>query len=67
MAVRMKDSERSWALNRQHSKVLRIARTLAPDTRRRALKRTRKLNFQPNFAARALVTGQDLDTWPSGS
>jgi hypothetical protein len=38
MAVRMKDRERSWALNQQHSKLLRIARTIAAETRCPVLK-----------------------------
>ena len=60
MAARMKDRERSWALNQQHSKVLRIARTIAAETRRPVLKRIRELNYQANFAARALVKGRRI-------
>jgi len=40
------------------SKVLRNHPDIAEGTRRRVLKSMRELNYQPNFAARALVTGR---------
>lgn len=40
------------------SKVLRNHRDISSDTRQRVLKRMKELNYQPNLAARALVTGR---------
>ena len=40
------------------SKVLRNHTDIGEETRQRVLKRMRELNYQPNFAARALVTGR---------
>jgi len=45
------------------SKVLRDHPDIGADTRRRVLKRMRELKYQPNFAARSLVTGR---TWTLG-
>jgi len=40
------------------SKVLRNHSDIGEQTRQRVLKRIKDLNYQPNFAARALVTGR---------
>ena len=40
------------------SKVLHNHTDIGEETRQRVLKRMRELNYQPNFAARALVTGR---------
>lgn len=40
------------------SKVLRDHPDIAPETRERVLQRMKELNYRPNFAARALVTGR---------
>ncbi|HVX65401.1 MAG TPA: LacI family DNA-binding transcriptional regulator [Bryobacteraceae bacterium] len=40
------------------SKVLRNHSDISEETRQRVLKRIKELNYQPNFAARALVTGR---------
>lgn len=40
------------------SKVLRNHSDISPETRERVLKRIKELNYQPNLAARALVTGR---------
>ena len=45
------------------SKVLRDHPDIATETRRRVSKRMRELNYQPNLAARALVSGR---TWTLG-
>jgi LacI family transcriptional regulator len=45
------------------SKVLRDHPDIGEETRQRVLKRMRELNYQPNLAARSLVTGQ---TWTLG-
>jgi LacI family transcriptional regulator len=45
------------------SKVLRDHPDIGTETRRRVLKRMRELNYQPNLAARSLVTGR---TWTLG-
>jgi len=64
MAVRMKDIANDLGLSIVTiSKVLRDHPDIATETRRRVLKRMRELNYQPNFAARALVTGR---TWTLG-
>jgi LacI family transcriptional regulator len=64
MAVRMKDIANDLGLSVVTiSKVLRNHPDIAAETRRRVLKRMRELNYQPNFAARALVTGR---TWTLG-
>ena len=64
MAVRMKDIANDLGLSVVTiSKVLRDHPDIAAETRRRVLKRMRELNYQPNLAARALVTGR---TWTLG-
>lgn len=64
MAVRLKDIASDLGLSIVTiSKVLRDHPDIAEETRRRVLKRMRELNYQPNFAARALVTGR---TWTFG-
>lgn len=64
MAVRMKDIADDLGVSVVTvSKVLRDHPDIAAETRRRVLKRMRELNYQPNFAARALVTGR---TWTLG-
>jgi LacI family transcriptional regulator len=40
------------------SKVLRNHSDISPETRARVLKRARELHYQPNWAARSLVTGR---------
>jgi LacI family transcriptional regulator len=40
------------------SKVLRNHSDISPETRQRVLRRIKELNYQPNLAARALVTGR---------
>lgn len=42
------------------SKVLRNHADVSEETRRRVLKRMGELNYQPNYAARALVTGRTM-------
>lgn len=64
MAIRLKDIAEDLGLSAVTiSKVLRDHPDIAAETRRRVLKRMRELNYQPNLAARALVTGR---TWTLG-
>jgi LacI family transcriptional regulator len=64
MATRLKDIANDLGLSIVTiSKVLRDHPDIAAETRRRVLKRMRELNYQPNFAARSLVTGR---TWTLG-
>lgn len=64
MAIRLKDIANDLGLSVVTiSKVLRDHPDIAAETRRRVLKRIRELNYQPNFAARSLVTGR---TWTLG-
>ncbi|HZT31914.1 MAG TPA: LacI family DNA-binding transcriptional regulator [Bryobacteraceae bacterium] len=59
MAVRMKDIARDLGLSVVTvSKVLRDHPDIGPETRERVLKRMKELNYRPNLAARALVTGR---------
>ena len=59
MPVRMKDIARDLGVSVVTvSKVLRNHGDIGEETRQRVLKRVRDLNYQPNFAARALVTGR---------
>ena len=59
MAVRMKDIARDLGVSVVTvSKVLRNHSDIGEQTRQRVLKRVKDLNYQPNFAARALVTGR---------
>ena len=64
MASRLKDIANDLGLSiATISKVLRDHPDIPAETRRRVLKRMRELNYQPNFAARSLVTGR---TWTLG-
>src|SRR5579863_8705573 len=64
MATRLKDIANDLGLSiATISKVLRDHPDIPVETRRRVLKRMRELNYQPNFAARSLVTGR---TWTLG-
>lgn len=63
-AVRMKDIAHDLGLSTVTiSKVLRGNTDIGDETRKRVLKRMQELNYQPNFAARALITGR---TWTIG-
>jgi LacI family transcriptional regulator len=62
--VRMKDIAQDLGLSTVTiSKVLRGHSDIGEETRKRVLKRMKELNYQPNFAARALITGR---TWTIG-
>jgi LacI family transcriptional regulator len=62
--VRLKDIARDMGLSTVTiSKVLRGHSDISDDTRKRVLKRMKELHYQPNFAARALITGR---TWTLG-
>jgi len=62
--VRLKDIARDLDLSTVTiSKVLRGHSDIGEETRKRVLKRMEELNYQPNFAARALITGR---TWTIG-
>ena len=64
IAVRMKDIAHDLGLSTVTiSKVLRGNPDIGDETRKRVLKRMQELNYQPNFAARALITGR---TWTIG-
>ena len=64
MAIRLKDIAGELGLSVVTiSKVLRDHPDIAEETRQRVLKRMRELNYQPNLAARSLVTGR---TWSMG-
>jgi LacI family transcriptional regulator len=59
MPVRMKDIARDLGVSVVTvSKVLRNHTDISEETRRRVLKRMKELNYQPNLAARALITGK---------
>jgi len=59
MPVRMKDIARDLGVSViTVSKALRNHSDISPATRARVLKRARELNYSPNLAARALVTGR---------
>ena len=59
MAVRMKDIARDLGVSVVTvSKVLRNHSDIGAETRERVLKRMKELNYRPNLAARALVTGR---------
>lgn len=59
MAVRLKDIARDLGVSVVTvSKVLRNHSDISDETRERVLKRMRELNYRPNLAARALVTGR---------
>jgi LacI family transcriptional regulator len=62
--VRLKDIARDMGLSTVTiSKVLRGHSDISEETRKRVLKRMKEMNYQPNFAARALITGR---TWTIG-
>lgn len=64
MAVRLKDIAQDLGLSVVTvSKVLREHPDIGEETRKRVLKRMKELNYQPNLAARSLLTGQ---TWTIG-
>lgn len=64
MAVRLKDIAQELGLSVVTiSKVLRDHPDIGEATRKRVLKRMKELNYQPNFAARSLITGR---TWTIG-
>lgn len=57
--VRMKDIAQDMGLSTVTiSKVLRGHSDISEETRKRVLKRMEELNYQPNLAARALITGR---------
>src|SRR5262245_58072198 len=59
MAVRMKDIAEDLGVSLVTvSKVLRNHPDISEETRERVLRRIEELNYRPNFAARALVTGK---------
>jgi LacI family transcriptional regulator len=59
MATRLKDIAADLGVSVVTvSKVLRNHSDISEETRERVLKRIRELNYQPNLAARALVTGR---------
>ncbi|HUP02984.1 MAG TPA: LacI family DNA-binding transcriptional regulator [Bryobacteraceae bacterium] len=59
MAVRMKDIARDLGVSTVTvSKAIRNHSDISPKTRRRVLQRIKELNYQPNLAARTLVTGR---------
>lgn len=59
MTVRMKDIARDLGVSVVTvSKVLRHHSDISEQTRERVLKRVKELNYRPNMAARALVTGR---------
>jgi LacI family transcriptional regulator len=61
MAIRMKDIAHDLGVSVVTvSKVLRNHSDISEETRQRVLKRMRELNYQPNLAARALVTGRSF-------
>jgi LacI family transcriptional regulator len=64
MPVRLKDIANDLGLSVVTvSKVLRNHPDIGEVTRKRVLKRMKEMNYQPNLAARALITGQ---TWTMG-
>ncbi len=57
--VRLKDIARDMGLSTVTiSKVLRGHSDISEETRKRVLKRMKEMHYQPNFAARALITGR---------
>ena len=64
MAARLKDIANDLGLSVVTvSKVLRDHPDIGAETRKRVLKRMREVNYQPNLAARSLVSGK---TWTLG-
>jgi LacI family transcriptional regulator len=61
MQVRLKDIARNLGLSiATISKVLGDHPDISEETRARVLKRVKELNYHPNLAARALITGQSF-------
>lgn len=61
MQARLKDIARDLGLSIVTiSKVLRNHPDISEETRARVLKRVKELNYHPNLAARALITGQSF-------
>jgi len=59
VAIRLKDIARDLGISVVTvSKVLRNHEDIGTETRNRVLRRMKELNYQPNLAARALVTGR---------
>jgi LacI family transcriptional regulator len=59
MAVRLKDIAQDLGVSLMTvSKALRNHPDISEGTRNRVLRRIEELNYQPNLAARALVTGK---------
>ena len=59
MPIRLKDIAKDLNLSAVTiSKVVRNQSDISPETKKRVLERMRELNYQPNFAARTLVTGR---------
>lgn len=59
MSVTMKDIARDLNVSVVTvSKVLRNHSDISPETRQRVLRRVKELHYQPNWAARSLVTGR---------
>ncbi len=59
MSVRMRDIARDLGISVMTvSKVLRNHPDVGPETRERVLARVKELDYQPNLAARSLVTGR---------
>src|SRR5512142_3365472 len=64
MRLRMKDIARDLGLSAVTvSKALRHHPDISEETRNRILKRIKELDYRPNLAARALITGR---TWTVG-
>ena len=64
MVARLKDIAEDLGLSVVTiSKVLRNHPDIGEETRKRVLKRMKELNYQPNFAARSLITGR---SWTIG-
>ena len=64
MTVRLKDVAQDLGLSAVTiSKVLRNHPDISEETRKRVLKRLKEMNYQPNLAARSLITGR---TWTLG-
>lgn len=64
MAIRMKDIAQDLGLSVVTiSKVLRNHPDIGEETRRKVLQRMKELDYQPNLAARTLITGR---TWTIG-
>src|SRR5213082_1460253 len=64
MAVRLKDIAQDLNISVVTvSKVLRKHPDIGPETRQKVLQRIKELNYRPNLAARALVTGRTRSDW----